>query len=184
MVVRRFGWRQSNIQQNFGQEVPGADAFCQQIGVFAYPAQAGLLRQRFFEDWPGIDVPSCPTTGKFGLDLFLQFSQPGGDHVVIILVKRVKGNIAFIFVLKETHVFILREIICAQADDAFCSGQNFLRVKALFFTALDVCHLAVIVISQPMAQTVPGCPGFRDGDAKTVETQAEGLLFDQPDFFI
>ena len=113
-----------NVGQDLRNEIPGPDALLDQVCVLAHPADAGLLGQRFFEHRAGVHIDFGLAVVESLMDFFLELFEPWSQNIVIIVVERVKRNIALIGVVQKGQVFFFGEIIGPQADHALNAGEN------------------------------------------------------------
>ena len=147
------------------------------------PAQSRFLSQRFFQNRTGVDITFSFASGKLFLDFIFQCAMPFDKHVMVILVKCIKRNVAPVRVVSERHIFFSGQVIRAQANDCLHSGKDLIQVRALLGIATHIAHPALIIPVEPLLIPFHRLSHMRSSYAEPIEPQLAGKLFDKNRFF-
>ena len=167
---------------DFGEENPIAELAADEVGVFADEAETGALGEIAFEQRPGVDIPQGARVFAGELvDEVGQLLQAFGEDIVVILETGITGN-GRNGELRMTNgamsLPFIKVITDGQRDDAFRARQNLLRVHAFVGVALEVIHLAVLILGEP-ALKFGGVIGWRGrGKMAIVKAQFPRALTD------
>ena len=114
-----------------------------QVGVLALPAEPRRLGQRLFHDRRGIDenLRFAAQPADDELRQMLQFSL---DHIMIVAIPGVDGNVAAIAQRERRKRIVRRRVGHADNHDAARRRPKRLRMTALFRTVGEPGHLAML----------------------------------------
>ena len=146
--------RQRQIGEQFTQEKPGARILVNQVGVFAYPAEAGVTGQGFFQYRCAVDKCSVTKRARRRLDTVCKFLQTLANDFVVVAAERIARYICA-FGFREQFLrglALVRQVVHARGDNAHGAGYQFLRVAAFAAVFVHVIHLAVEAGVQPAIQ--------------------------------
>ena len=169
---------QLQCRENFAQQQPGAEAGRDEIGMFADPAQPGLLRPCFFHDGPGVDVPARLSLWSQLTNARGQLFEPRAHHVMIILPPGIPcdSTMARCFIRLSIRVVILPD-----RDDGPAAAEYELRIGATLGIASHPRHCAAITLLEPLPQSIEKRKGGGIGpgdltDADGVEAERGGFV--------
>ena len=99
------------IGNNFCEEDPAAEFFCDQTTVFADKAEAGLDSKSAFEDWAGVDVRKGLGDAAAGCEIFFNkffnIFEPAREDFVIVAAVGIARDAAVIFLERGLVVIII-----------------------------------------------------------------------------
>ena len=165
-------------RENFSQQQPGAEAGRDEIGMFADPAQSGLLRPRFFHDGAGVDVPARVSLRGQLTNARGQLFEPRAHHVMIILSPGIPRDSTM---ARRFIGLSIRVVILPDGNDGSAAGEYELRISAPLGIASHPCHRAAIALPEPLPQSIQKRKGGGLGqgdltDADGVEAQRGGFV--------
>lgn len=171
--------RQGEVGEQLAEKKEGAGLTVDDQGVFADPAEAGLLRHGFFQYRCGVDKSAVTHGAAAGDNTVGQLLQALADHLVVVTTQRVAGNIGAAAVLQRfPGARVFRQVVHAYRDDALRARHQQLRPRAFFAVGLHIVQLAVEAALQPALQMAAVSAEINAGDAYLLKTQFPSPPFD------
>ena len=116
MVHFRHVGIEREAQVDLAEEQPGAELARYQIGVLALPADPGLLRQRLFHDWGGVDE-HLQFARPARRDPAGQSLEPLLQRVVVVMTAGIDRNRAALGIGRGSERISLGGVIEPEHDD-------------------------------------------------------------------
>src|SRR3569832_1522822 len=167
VIGRRLIHGQGQIGIYLAEKKPRARTAVDEIGVFAYPAQARLFRERLLEHGRAVGEDAIAEFTDRLRDPVRERLQTAAQQLVVIAGEHGLGRV---------HVF--RQIIHARGDHAHRRGHELGGAAAFAAVTRHVVHLAVMACVPPPLQMRLVRGEFGVGDADLLKAELAAPSFD------
>ena len=152
--ARGFIDGQRQVGEDLADEEVRAGVARDEIGVFAYPPEPGVARQRLLEHRPRVDEHAVTHRPDALDDVVGQALQGVAQHLVIVAAQRVSRDVAQLRIGQRLGGIarIRRPVVHARRQHAHRARHQLLGARAARAVFGHVAHLAVFARAEPAVE--------------------------------